>query len=129
LFSVAVPCRSTQLCEETKRADRNSPWAIILAIVVTSVCGFIFLVVLLFCVQVSKPFPAWSVILTQDYCIRVKMCAMQADLRAGSPANAIQLYLAGTWSAAFNVPSLQLYSFQILLAMKEMCRCLLQSLI
>lgn len=64
----------------------------------------------------------------QEHCMRVKMCAMQAELRAGTPANAIQIYLAGTWSAAFNIPSLQFYSFQILLVMKEMCRCLLQSL-
>ncbi|CAL8461965.1 g1496 [Coccomyxa elongata] len=40
-----------QLAEETIRADVNAPRAIVLSLLCTSFCGFIFLLVVLFCIQ------------------------------------------------------------------------------
>lgn len=55
LFSYIGFEAPAQFAEETKRADRAVPWGIMWSILVTALLGFAYLVVLLFCIQVSHP--------------------------------------------------------------------------
>lgn len=48
-------CRPAQWAEETKRADRTVPWAIMISIVGTSILGLAYMISILFCIEASHP--------------------------------------------------------------------------
>lgn len=50
-----VRCRPAQFAEETKRADKTVPRAIILSVLVCGGLGFTYLLTILFCIQVPPP--------------------------------------------------------------------------
>ena len=48
-----VVCSPAQFAEETKRADRTVPWAIVLSLSLNAVLGILYILVILFCLPVS----------------------------------------------------------------------------
>lgn len=48
-----VVCSPAQFAEETKRADRTVPWAIVLSLPLNCVLGVLYILVILFCLPVS----------------------------------------------------------------------------
>lgn len=45
-------CRPAQFAEETRRADRVCPWAIVWSVVCTAIFGLAYVLALLFSIQV-----------------------------------------------------------------------------
>ena len=67
-----------QFAEETKDAARNVPWAIVLSVVATALCGGFHLAALLFSVQV-RPALIWRAACAHPVC-RLVCCADTAWL-------------------------------------------------